>query len=126
MFVHAEEVVRFQLNNDSDPRINPQFLPELRRIFPQNRASGARISLDPVMGGSFDNQIMENIKTWFAVMASDAQLYDDGMTREVVDSFCRRVTTHKDFVKTIVNMIQIGVKRSGESGEIMAKCSSFN
>ncbi|KAG6432561.1 hypothetical protein SASPL_104141 [Salvia splendens] len=86
-FFMPRRLYGFNSTSDSDPRISPQFLPELRRTCPKNGDTGARISLDPVTPGRFDSQVMDNIKTGFAVLASDAQLYNGSLTREVVDSY---------------------------------------
>ncbi|KAG6435888.1 hypothetical protein SASPL_100769 [Salvia splendens] len=124
-FFMPRRLYNFNSTNKSDPRISPQFLPELRRMCPKDGGSGARISLDPVTPGSFDSQVMDNIKTGFAVLASDAQLYDGGLTREVVDSYAGGSQFGEDFAKAMVRMGRIGVK-SGENGEIRVKCGSFN
>ncbi|KAG6432562.1 hypothetical protein SASPL_104142 [Salvia splendens] len=64
-FFMPRRLYGFNSTSDSDPRISPQFLPELRRMCPKNGDTGARISLDPVTPGRFDSQVMDNIKTGF-------------------------------------------------------------
>lgn len=115
----------------SDPSIDPGFLPELRARCPQNGDVNMRIPIDEGSERTFDKQILQNIRSGFAVLQSDAKLNDDAVTRSVMDSYIGifapmfGLSFEADFVEAIVRMGQIGV-RTGSSGEIRRVCSSFN
>lgn len=92
-----------------------------------------RLPLDPVTEFQFDAQILRNIKNGFAVIASDARLYDDKNTKRVVDSYVQNKTRllgnkspfRSDFTASMIKMGQLDVK-TGSKGEIRRVCSSFN
>ncbi|XP_059629916.1 peroxidase 43-like [Cornus florida] len=111
----------------SDPAINPQFLPELEAKCPKDGDVNARMPLDARTGETFDDQILSNIKGGFAVIASDARLYEDESTKEVIDAYVgmSKSSFETDFVASIVRMGQIGVK-TGSEGEIRRNCRAFN
>lgn len=114
-----------------DPSINPQILPELTSNCPQNGDDNVRIPLDHNSGEIFDNQILQNIRNGFAVLQSDAALYQDEATKRVVDSYIDPLSAlfgasfEGDFAEAMVKMGMIGIK-TGEFGEIRRVCSSFN
>lgn len=124
-FFMPKRLYDFSGRNDSDPQINSKFLPELQRLCPPNGDENARIFLDPVTSNTMDDQIMHNIKGGFAVIASDARLYDSGSTRKVVDSYVQSSQFVQDFATAMVRMGRIGVK-VGSNGEIRHNCSDFN
>lgn len=90
-----------------------------------------RIPLDRGSGNTFDKQILSNIRSGFAVIESDAALYQDDSTREVVDSYFGLFgdffgpSFEEDFAASMVKMGSIGV-RTGSNGEIRRVCSAFN
>ena len=120
-----KRLYEFNETNDSDPQISPRFLPELRRMCPKNGDINARISMDLVTKDKFDDQIMRNIKKGFAVLASDARLYDDRLTKQVVDLYAEGSQFAQDFARAMVRMGRIGVKL-GSNGHIRRICSAFN
>ncbi|KAK6114991.1 hypothetical protein DH2020_007260 [Rehmannia glutinosa] len=101
----------------TDPKINPKLLSEIKNFCPQNRNLDNRLPLDSVTGDKFDDQSLRNIKSGFAVLASDARLYDDDITREVVDSYIGDSSFAQDFATAMVKMGRVGVK-IGSDGEI--------
>lgn len=123
----------FTGKSDADPSINPKFLPELRSKCPKNGDVNVRISLDNLSEKKFDDQIMHNIKNGFAVIASDARLYDDNITRAVVNSYLQTEISdlntsssfEKDFGLAMVKLGRLEVK-TGLLGEIRKVCNSFN
>ncbi|KAK2971851.1 hypothetical protein RJ640_027011 [Escallonia rubra] len=115
----------FNGKNVSDPSINPKFLEELKAKCPMNGDANLRIPLDNVSSQTFDGRIFRNIRAGFAVIASDARLYDDNITKRIVDSYLGGSSFLQDFPKAMVKMGQIGVK-TGLMGEIRRKCNSFN
>ena len=78
---------------------------------------------------TFDVQILKNIRDGLAVIGSDARLYDDGSTKEVVDSYIGSRGSSsafgQDFAQAMVKMGNIGVKM-GNIGEIRRICSAVN
>ncbi|KAL4319635.1 hypothetical protein GQ457_18G019440 [Hibiscus cannabinus] len=130
-FFMTKRLYNFSPGGGSDPAINPDFLPQLKSICPQNGDVNVRLPMDRGSGGTFDKQILDNVRNGFAVLESDARLYDDDTTRMVVDSYFGFLTPifgpsfEADFVESMVKMGQIGVK-TGSAGEIRRVCSAFN
>ena len=80
------------------------------------------IFLDRDSERAFDTSILRNIRNDFAVIASDAVLYNDTSTVDVVDSYSGLLSTlfgpyfRQDFTDAMVKMGSIGVltSRKGE------------
>ncbi|RZC60360.1 hypothetical protein C5167_022110 [Papaver somniferum] len=115
----------------SDPSINPRFLPELKSRCPQKGDVNARLPMDHGSPLRFDSQILRNIRDGFAVLQSDAKLYDDKVTRGIIDSYFGILSSvvgpsfEADFVDSIVKMGRLGVN-TGSQGEIRRVCRVFN
>ncbi|KAE8725995.1 Cationic peroxidase 2 [Hibiscus syriacus] len=130
-FFMTKRLYNFSPGGGSDPAINPDFLPELKSICPQNGDVNLRLPMDRGSEGAFDKQILDNVRNGLAVLESDARLYDDDSTRMVVDSYFGFLNPifgssfEADFVESIVKMGQIGVK-TGSNGEIRRVCTAFN
>nr|CAB3489686.1 unnamed protein product [Digitaria exilis] len=114
----------------SDPTIPPGFLSELKsRCAPGD--FNTRLPLDRGSGGVFDTSILRNIRNGFAVIGSDAALYNDTATVDVVDSYSGLLSNffgpyfRQDFADAMVRMGSIGVVTGG-SGEVRKVCSKFN
>ncbi|KAI3927701.1 hypothetical protein MKW92_004829 [Papaver armeniacum] len=99
----------------SDPSINPRFLPELKSKCPQNGDVNTRLPMDIGSSLRFDSQILRNIREGFAVLQSDAKLYDDEVTRRIIDSYFGFLSSifgpsfETDFVNSILKMGTLGV-----------------
>ncbi|KAL1202917.1 Peroxidase 43 [Cardamine amara subsp. amara] len=130
-FFMTKRLYDFLPGGQPDPTINPVFLPQLTTQCPQNGDVNARIPMDRVSERIFDKQILRNIKDGFAVLQTDAGLYEDVTTRGIVDSYFGMLnpffgpTFESDFVEAIVKMGKIGV-HTGSIGEIRRVCSAFN
>ncbi|XP_047337100.1 peroxidase 43 [Impatiens glandulifera] len=129
-FFMTERLYSFPQNGGTDPSINPSFLPELRSSCPQNGNVNARLPIDRGSGDTFDVRIMQNIRGGFAVLQSDAQLYVDETTKEIVDSYIDPnpifgPNFESDFADSMVRMGTLGVN-TGFEGEIRRTCSAFN
>ncbi|KAM7511177.1 hypothetical protein LguiB_010052 [Lonicera macranthoides] len=130
-FFMPVRLYNFTGKDDTDPSINPQLLPKLKRRCPINGDVNVRIPLDPVTSEVFDDQVIRNIKNGFAVIASDARLYDDDATKETIESYLKFASQLDGsffgtvFPEAMVRMGQIGVK-TGSNGEIRRVCHSFN
>ncbi|KAK4491230.1 hypothetical protein RD792_001963 [Penstemon davidsonii] len=115
----------------SDPSINPVFLPELKSTCPQNGDVNVRLAMDRGSLHTFDKQILENIRGGFAVLQSDATLYQDAATRSVVDSYFGALNPffgpsfEADFAVSMVRLGRTGVL-TGSQGTIRRVCKSFN
>ncbi|XP_057994771.1 peroxidase 43 isoform X2 [Hevea brasiliensis] len=81
-FFMPKRLYNFTGHGDSDPAINSQFLPQLKAQCPLNGDVNVRLPLDLSSQFTFDDHIFHNIRNGFAVLASDARLYDDKNTRQ--------------------------------------------
>ncbi|MCL7041791.1 hypothetical protein MKW94_022272 [Papaver nudicaule] len=111
----------------SDPSINPRFVPELKSKCPKNGDVNVRLPMDHGSPLRFDSQILRNIRDGFAVLRSDAILYEDEVTKKIIDSYfgVPGPSFEKDFVDSIVKMGTLGVN-TGTQGEIRRVCKAFN
>lgn len=124
----TQRLYNFREGTTSDPSINPGFLNKLKGRCPIHGDVNVRLPLDPMSEFKFDDQILRNIRDGFAVIASDARLMDDGITREVVESYVGsrfKSSFMADFAEAMVKMGRIEVK-TGSQGEIRRVCSFFN
>ncbi|XP_031248550.1 peroxidase 43-like [Pistacia vera] len=125
-FFMQKRLYNFTPSGGSDPSIDPGFLRELKANCPFNGDPNVKIPLDPVTEFKFDDQVFVNIKNGFAVIASDARLYDDNNTRQILESYIGSGQNFlADFAKAMVKMGKIGVK-TGSQGEIRRVCSNVN
>ena len=109
-----------------DPSIAPPFLQNLQRICPPGGNANVRLGIDSGSDHSFDTTLFTNIRSGFAVLQSDAELYRDPRTRDIVDFYIRFPSSfRRDFGIAMVKMGRIGVI-TGAAGEIRSVCSSFN
>lgn len=112
-----KRLYKFSSSAKSDPSINPL-----------GGANNVRVPLDPATDDKFDIKPFQNLRSGFAVLASDAILMEDPVTRGVVESYLKsggQVSFNKDFIQSILKLGAIGVKSTGE-GEIRNKCSKRN
>ncbi|XWS25022.1 hypothetical protein CRYUN_Cryun27aG0035100 [Craigia yunnanensis] len=130
-FFMQNRLYNFTRGGGSDPAINPRFLPQLKAKCPLNGDVNVRIPLDWATQNIFDVQILRNIRDGDAVIASDARLYDDKKTKQILDSYISsdgsetRPSFNADFAKAMVKMGNIGVK-TGSQGEIRRVCNAVN
>lgn len=130
-FFMTNRLYNFSPNGGSDPSINPQLLPELTSTCPKNGDVNARLPMDRGSGQTFDDQILQNIRSGFAVLRSDASLYEDEATRSAVDSYFGFLAPflgpsfEQDFAAAMIKMGRIQVK-TGSQGTIRRVCSAFN
>lgn len=123
-FFMPKRLYNFSGRGDSDPAINPQFLPQLKGRCPLHGDANVRLPLDWSSEFIFDDNILRNIKNGFAVIASDARLYDDKITKQILDSYIGP-SFQADFAQAMVKMGNIGVK-TGSQGEIRRVCNVVN
>ncbi|XP_075494257.1 peroxidase 43-like [Primulina tabacum] len=130
-FFMGQRLYTFSADGNSDPSINPGFLPELKSTCPQNGDVNVRLPIDRGSPQTFDNGILQNIRSGFAVLQSDANLYQDGATKSVVDSYFGLLSPllgpsfESDFANSMVRMGRIGVL-TGTQGTIRRVCSAFD
>lgn len=121
---------RLYSTNGSDPSINPDFLPELKSICPKGGDINVRLAMDHGSENAFDIQILQNIRRGFAVLRSDAQLYEDSETRALVDSYFGTFASflgpsfEADFVQAMLKLGRLDVK-TGSKGTIRRLCAAF-
>ncbi|KAI3715770.1 hypothetical protein L6452_22757 [Arctium lappa] len=129
-FFLMERLYNFMPGGGPDPSINPDFLPELIEICPPGGDTNVRLPLDRDSGITFDNHILQNIRSGFAVLQTDAKLLNDPTTKQIVESYFRfhnrtvRPSFEADFVKSMVKMGRIGVKTRSKTGEIRRVCNT--
>ncbi|KAK9905341.1 hypothetical protein M0R45_000276 [Rubus argutus] len=127
-FSMEKSLHNFSSSAKSDPSINPEFLPELKKKCPLGGDGNVRLPLDPATHDKFDVKPFQNLRRGFAVLAFDARLMEDPVTRGVVESYLKsggQVSFNKDFIQSILKLRAIGVKSAGE-GEIRKSCSKLN
>ncbi|XP_015892998.2 peroxidase 43 [Ziziphus jujuba] len=130
-FFMTKRLYNFLPGGRPDPTINPAFLQELKAKCPQNGDANARIPIDSGSQQSFDIHILQNIRSGFAVLESDARLNDDRTTKSIIDSYFGLLNPlfgpsfEADFVDSIIKMGEIGVKLDFQ-GNIRRICTSFN
>ncbi|KAK3031533.1 hypothetical protein RJ639_036047 [Escallonia herrerae] len=130
-FFMTKRLYNFSPTGGSDPAINPGFLQELKSTCPQNGNVNVRLPIDRGSGDTFDDQILRNIRSGFAVLQSDARLYEDEATRSVIDSYFGFLSPlfgssfEADFAESIVKMGSIDVK-TGSQGTIRRVCGAFS
>ncbi|KAK9931651.1 hypothetical protein M0R45_018921 [Rubus argutus] len=127
-FFMEKRLHNFSSSAKSDPSINPEFLPKLKKKCPLGGDGNVRLPLDPATHDKFDVKPFQNLRRGFAVLASDARLMEDPVTRGVVESYLKsggQVSFNKDFIQSILKLGAIGVKSAGE-GEIRKSCSKLN
>ncbi|XP_031503732.1 peroxidase 43 [Nymphaea colorata] len=130
-FFMTKRLYSFTPDGGPDPSIEPSFLPELQATCPQNGDVNVRLAIDRGSQTAFDESILNNIRSGFAVLASDAQLYQDQTTQSVVDSYVDSFGSgfgpsfNQDFADAMVRLGRLGVKTGGE-GEIRRVCAQFN
>nr|ACM17641.1 peroxidase [Oryza punctata] len=114
----------------ADPAIPEGFLSELQsRCAPGD--FNTRLPLDRGSEAEFDTSILRNIRNGFAVIASDAALYNATATVGVVDTYSSMLSTffgpyfRQDFADAMVKMGSIRVL-TGRAGEVRKVCSKFN
>ncbi|ERN19914.1 hypothetical protein AMTRI_Chr11g157450 [Amborella trichopoda] len=127
-FFLENRLYNFPPRGGADPSINPRFLPELQGICPKNGDVNVRLGLDRGSQFAFDKNFLDNVRQGFAVLQTDAELYQDVSTKAIVDSYFGFLSGllgpnfNGDFVKSMVKMGQIGVK-TGTDGVIRKNCS---
>ncbi|EXB97283.1 Peroxidase 43 [Morus notabilis] len=130
-FFVKDRLYNFFPGGGSDPAISPNFLPLLKARCPPNGDVNVRLPIDQGSERTFDSHILQNIRSGFAVLESDAKLREDVETRSIIDSYFGFFNPmfgpffQPDFVASMVKMGQIGVK-TGFQGEIRRTCSLFN
>lgn len=130
-FFMEKRLYEFSGTGGSDPNINPILLPELKNKCPKGGDINVRLEMDHGSGSRFDTQILRNIRNGFAVLQSDAILYQDPTTKAVVDSYFGLLAPifgpdfESDFVNAMTKMGTIGVK-TGADGTIRRVCSSLH
>ncbi|KAL3620907.1 Peroxidase 43 [Castilleja foliolosa] len=129
-FFMTQRLYNFPAFGGADPSIRPDFLPELKSTCPKEGDVNARLALDRGSEKTFDIRILENVRSGFAVLQSDASLYQDLATRIVVDSYFGLLSPYlgpsfeADFAGSMVKMGRIGVLTRSK-GSIRRVCSSF-
>ena len=77
-------------------------------------------------GFKFDNNYYANLIEGKGVLTSDASLYFDSRTKEIVEQYaCNQQAFFDQFSKSMVKMSMIGIKTEA-NGEIRTNCHIVN
>ncbi|PWA65612.1 heme peroxidase [Artemisia annua] len=131
-FFLMDRLYNFVSGGGPDPSIDPDLLPELMETCPPNGDTDFRLPIDHNSRDTFDDLILDNIRSGFAVLQSDAKLMDDRVTKQILDSYFGssnqsvQPSFETDFVNSMIKMGRIGVKTSSKTGEIRRVCNTFN
>lgn len=112
------------MGNGSDPSINPEFLPKLKKLCPPNEPY-RRVGLNTGSHLKFDTSYFENIRQGRGILRSDQALWSDNSTRPFVHAFLASHVFNLHFGKSMIKMSKIGLK-TGVHGEIRKKCYAVN
>ncbi|XP_024923429.1 peroxidase 25 isoform X2 [Ziziphus jujuba] len=121
----------FTATGNSDPTINPSFLPQLQALCPQNGDGSKRVALDKDSQSKFDVSFFKNVRDGNAVLESDQRLWGDAATHSIVEKYAGNIRGvfglrfDFEFRKAMIKMSSIEVK-TGSQGEIRKICSKFN
>ncbi|XP_012829458.1 PREDICTED: peroxidase 43 [Erythranthe guttata] len=125
-FFVRDRLYAFMGTNTSDPTISPALLPSLERQCPKDGSPMDRLLLDQVTGERFDVQSLINIKNGLSVLPSDSILYDNNITKSVVDFYSvDKSSFAEDFAVAMIKMGRIDVN-TGTEGEIRQVCETVN
>ncbi|XP_062190032.1 peroxidase 1-like [Phragmites australis] len=114
-------------NGTSDPNLDANYTATLRgQCKPGDAAT--LVYLDPVTPSTFDTDYYTLVAANKGLLSTDAELLNDGATKEYVTSHDKASSTDEffaDFAASFVNMSKIGVL-SHHKGEIRKVCSQVN
>ncbi|KAK9269260.1 hypothetical protein L1049_001030 [Liquidambar formosana] len=109
-----------------DPTINPEFLPQLQALCPENGDGSKMVALDKDSQTKFDVSFFKNVKDGNGVLESDQSLWGDAATRTIVNNYAANIIRFDvEFPKAMIKMSSIEVK-TGAQGEIRKICSKPN
>ncbi|EES16804.1 peroxidase 43 isoform X2 [Sorghum bicolor] len=112
----------------ADPSIPAPFVAELKARCPPGDFN-TRLPLDRGSETDFDDSILRNIRSGFAVIASDAALANSNATRALVDAYlgASARSFQRDFAAAMVKMGTVGaITGDDDAGEVRDVCSAFN
>ncbi|CAI9265788.1 unnamed protein product [Lactuca saligna] len=122
----ATRLYNFTGKGDTDPSLDPRYVPELKRIcFPTDTTT--LLAMDPGSSKTFDEDYYSVVLKRRGLFQSDAALLNDKTTSAYVKLQAKShgYTFFKDFQASMVKMGQIGVL-TGKAGEIRRHCALIN
>ncbi|XP_057961836.1 peroxidase 27-like [Malania oleifera] len=125
-FAFSSRLYNFTGKGDSDPSLDSNYIPKLRRKCKPGDANSL-VEMDPGSFKTFDENYYKLVSKRRGLFQSDAALLDDSETKAYVKL---QATTHgstffKDFGVSMVNMGRIGIL-TGNTGEIRKQCAMVN
>lgn len=116
----------FNGTGNPDPSFNTTYLPNLRRICPQNGYGTAVANLDPTTLDSFYNNYFANLQNNQGLLQSDQELFSSSTTVSIVNTFSSNQNTFfQSFTQSMINMGNIS-PLTGTNGEIRSDCKRVN
>ncbi|XP_071700647.1 peroxidase 27-like [Rutidosis leptorrhynchoides] len=121
----ATRLYNFTGNGDTDPSLDPAYVPQLKSICSQTDRT-TLLTMDSTVG-EFDANYYKGVTQHRGLFQSDAALLNDNQTSAYVNFQSRTngFTFFRDFGVSMVKMGQIGVL-TGTDGEIRKTCALIN
>ncbi|KAF8411600.1 hypothetical protein HHK36_004157 [Tetracentron sinense] len=108
-----------------DPTMDETFAEDLKETCPTENSNSTTV-LDTRTPNKFDNKYYVDLVNRQGLFTSDQDLYTDGRTRPIVESFANNQKLFfENFVYSMVKMGQLSLL-TGKHGEIRANCSVRN
>ncbi|KAF8411602.1 hypothetical protein HHK36_004159 [Tetracentron sinense] len=108
-----------------DPTMDETFAEDLKETCPTENSNSTTV-LDTRTPNKFDNKYYVDLVNRQGLFTSDQDLYTDGRTRPIVESFANNQKLFfENFVYSMVKMGQLSLL-TGKHGEVRANCSVRN
>ncbi|XP_020090933.1 peroxidase 16-like [Ananas comosus] len=127
---HCDKFIRrlyqFRGPQEFTPRMNLQFLRQMRQVCPLKYSPSTVAMLDASTPFKFDNAFYQNLQQLEGLLASDQILFADRRSRGTVNWFASNQTAFFDaFVSAMTKLGRVGVK-TGDDGELRRVCTTVN
>nr|CAD1827578.1 unnamed protein product [Ananas comosus var. bracteatus] len=127
---HCDKFIRrlyqFRGPQEFTPRMNLQFLRQMRQVCPLKYSPSTVAMLDASTPFKFDNAFYQNLQQLEGLLASDQILFADRRSRGTVNWFASNQTAFFDaFVSAMTKLGRVGVKTGGD-GELRRVCTTVN
>uniref|UniRef100_A0A5B7BQ72 Peroxidase n=1 Tax=Davidia involucrata TaxID=16924 RepID=A0A5B7BQ72_DAVIN len=123
----SKRIYNFSPRNRIDTTLNLQYALQLRQMCPLNVDPRIAINMDPTTPQTFDNAYFQNLQQGKGLFISDQTLFTDTRTRATVNQFASsNAAFNQAFVNAITKLGRVGVKTTGNQGEIRRVCTAVN
>ncbi|KAJ3681272.1 hypothetical protein LUZ60_015761 [Juncus effusus] len=109
-----------------DPSLNSDYAEQLKMACPQNVDPTIAVNMDPFTPITFDNVYYTNLVNGLGLFTSDAVLYNDARSKDIVVEFAKNQDSFfAAFEEAMLKVGRLNVKTSVD-GEIRRDCTAFN